>query len=561
MVLIFPDFTQPFIVATDASGSGVGLVLSQIREGYERPIAYASRSFKKAELNYSTTEKELLGATEMVINFESSGSRLTRWALTLSEYDLSVIHRKGRLHGNADALSRMYNKDDHFIDVEYEDYEEYRKNHQVLKMKKMTIKQRNLCSVSEEWALGSRYGKRNRTAVCKYIWISGNPAATTEKCWRGQDKDIFCQEVIKLVKEEDAQEAIHYLSKDGILYRVENDDDKLIVPKTFIPKVMEDFHDSLMAGHPGQQKTLMSLKRSTSTLHSHHGTMGVDIDECCGTASNITQWKSTFAYVPRLFHKILEAIPLPDQKADTIARAFVENVIVRYGSPKRLLTDRGANSTSTLFKEVCKVLGIGKLQTASYALTTNGQIERMHRVLKDMLSHYISQNQRDWDNWIPFVLMAYRGSTHSSTGYSPYFLPHGYDYDDNYASELLERLGRVYSDVYKNTEKAKTERVKRYNKKTEEHKFNFGDQMKGGKYFAKKENIMEHSQGENIDHQLAKKILQLQVENLKNQHQLPKNLTDQNVVHLCHLKSYFRKRLKKGKPTNKQGSRLENRQR
>ncbi|KAG5863982.1 hypothetical protein JTB14_031586 [Gonioctena quinquepunctata] len=52
-----------------------------------------------------------------------------------------------------------------------------------------------------------------------------------------------------------------------------------------------------------------------------------------------------------------------------------------------------------------------------------------------------------------------------------------YDYDDNYASELLERLRRLYSDVYKNTEKAKSERVKRYNKKTEEHKFNLGDQV------------------------------------------------------------------------------------
>ncbi|KAG5894815.1 hypothetical protein JTB14_008305 [Gonioctena quinquepunctata] len=148
---------------------------------------------------------------------------------------------------------------------------------------------------------------------------------------------------------------------------------------------------------------------------------------------------------------------------------------------QRNFTDRGANFTSTLFKEVCKVLGIEKLQTASYAPTTNGQIERMHRVLKDMLSHYISENQRDWDNWIPFVLMAYRGSTHSSTGYSPYFLLHGrdqilpmdrydkfgrirYDYDDN-SIGTSERLRRVYSDVYKNTEKAKSERVKRYNKR------------------------------------------------------------------------------------------------
>ncbi|KAG5873006.1 hypothetical protein JTB14_025403 [Gonioctena quinquepunctata] len=72
---------------------------------------------------------------------------------------------------------------------------------------------------------------------------------------------------MKLVKEEDAQETVYYLSKDGILYRVENDGDELMVPKTCIPKVMEDFHDSPMAGHPGQQKTSASLKPSTAEEH------------------------------------------------------------------------------------------------------------------------------------------------------------------------------------------------------------------------------------------------------------------------------------------------------
>lgn len=58
------------------------------------------------------------------------------------------------------------------------------------------------------------------------------------------------------------------------------------------------------------------------------------------------------------FTKYVEAIPIHDQKADTIARAFVENIIVRHGTPKRLLTDMGANFTSALFKEVCRNLGI-----------------------------------------------------------------------------------------------------------------------------------------------------------------------------------------------------------
>ncbi|KAG5868291.1 hypothetical protein JTB14_023318 [Gonioctena quinquepunctata] len=192
------------------------------------------------------------------------------------------------------------------------------------------------------------------------------------------------------------------------------------------------------------------------------------------------------------FTKYPEVIPLPDQKADTIARAFVEQIIVRHGTPKKLLTDQGANFTSTLFKEVCKLLNIKKIQTSSYAPTSNGQIERMHRVLKDMLSQYICDNQRDWDSWIPFVVMAYRGTIHSSTGFSPYFLLHGrdqvlpiddfikpqrirYDYDENYASELMARLNRVFIEVYKNTEKAKEKRNKRFNRKTEEKVFALGE--------------------------------------------------------------------------------------
>jgi len=59
-LLIYPDFTQPFIVACDASTKAIGAVLSQIREGEERPVAYCSRQLNAAESKYSVTELELL---------------------------------------------------------------------------------------------------------------------------------------------------------------------------------------------------------------------------------------------------------------------------------------------------------------------------------------------------------------------------------------------------------------------------------------------------------------------------------------------------------------------
>jgi hypothetical protein len=59
-LLIYPDFSQPFIVACDASTKAIGAVLSQVRNGEERPVAYCSRQLNAAESKYSVTELEIL---------------------------------------------------------------------------------------------------------------------------------------------------------------------------------------------------------------------------------------------------------------------------------------------------------------------------------------------------------------------------------------------------------------------------------------------------------------------------------------------------------------------
>ena len=59
-VLKYPDFDRSFILTTDASGEGLGALLSQGESGKDLPVAFASRTLNQAEKNYSTTEKELL---------------------------------------------------------------------------------------------------------------------------------------------------------------------------------------------------------------------------------------------------------------------------------------------------------------------------------------------------------------------------------------------------------------------------------------------------------------------------------------------------------------------
>jgi len=127
------------------------------------------------------------------------------------------------------------------------------------------------------------------------------------------------------------------------------------------------------------------------------------------------------------FSKWAEAIPLPNHTAPVVARALMNQVFVRFGVPRQLLSDRGPEFESVLFGELMKWLQIDKLRTTAYKPSTNGVVERFHRTLNSMLAKVVSESQRDWDERVPFVLAAYRSSPHDSTGYSPNLLFLGHD--------------------------------------------------------------------------------------------------------------------------------------
>lgn len=129
-ILDFPDFSDSntFILQTDSSGFAVGSVLCN---GNGKPVAYASRSLGKSELNYPIIEKELLAIVWSVkyfrpylygrkfivktdhrpllylFNMSDPSSRLTKFRLCLEEYDFQVEYIKGKDNVLADALSRI----------------------------------------------------------------------------------------------------------------------------------------------------------------------------------------------------------------------------------------------------------------------------------------------------------------------------------------------------------------------------------------------------------------------------------------------------------------------
>ena len=108
------------------------------------------------------------------------------------------------------------------------------------------------------------------------------------------------------------------------------------------------------------------------------------------------------------FTKWPEAYPLPDQEATTVAEVLVKEFICRYGVPRELHSDQGRNFESAVFTGVCKLLGIHKTRTTPLHPQSDGMVERFNRTIENQLAAYVAENQQDWDQHIPMLLLAYR---------------------------------------------------------------------------------------------------------------------------------------------------------
>ncbi|CAK9832695.1 Gag-Pol polyprotein [Anthophora retusa] len=102
-----------------------------------------------------------------------------------------------------------------------------------------------------------------------------------------------------------------------------------------------------------------------------------------------------------------EAIPLRDQEAATVARAFYEGWISRFGTPLRITTDQGRQFEAHLFKELNSLLGATHLRTTAYHPAANGMVERFHRQLKAAIRSY--QHHR-WTEVLPTILLGIRSA-------------------------------------------------------------------------------------------------------------------------------------------------------
>ena len=101
-----------------------------------------------------------------------------------------------------------------------------------------------------------------------------------------------------------------------------------------------------------------------------------------------------FGYLPvDPYTKWAEAIPLRNKEAETVARVIVEQVLMRFGTPIAMLSDRGNEVDIGIMRAVCDLLDIDEVRTTSYRPSTNGAVERFHKTLNSMLGKVVAENQ------------------------------------------------------------------------------------------------------------------------------------------------------------------------
>ena len=270
--LAYPLPDRPCILDTDSSDMAYGSVLSQVVDGQERPIAYFSRVLSTSQQNYCATRRELLAAImslqhfrhyllnvpvilrtdhhslKWLKTFKRPEGILARWIETLSEFLITIEHRPGRVHSNADGLSRQHCK--------------------------------QCCGKLPKQPWIDELERADECAAPLGLHaLQLLPELTSEELAELQKDDTVLSSIIAWFEldYEPTLDDLRELPPDGrklwsirssltfvdrVLVRKTTSDHQLVVPEALKRRLFEQTHAGLLAAHLGSDRTISQLKTS-----------------------------------------------------------------------------------------------------------------------------------------------------------------------------------------------------------------------------------------------------------------------------------------------------------
>ncbi|CAK1600391.1 unnamed protein product [Parnassius mnemosyne] len=433
-VLAHYTLDLPVVLTADASGVGVGAVISHITEEGERPIAYASRTLSAAERAYAQIDREALAIIFGIKKFHQylygrkfvlrtdhkpltyifgskvgipvmAASRLQRWAVLLSGYNYDIEYVSS--HKNcADALSRLpqpvHKRLPKSEGMNYINFVE------------------NFLPVTNDDVRTATASDPELSRILTYVQ-SGWPASCP--------KEVLQQYYIKRNE--------LYIDRGCIMWGY-----RLVIPRTLRKKILMQLH----TGHMGIVKT-----KSIARSYVWWPNIDTDVEsECraCETCAVESQAPPRTPPQPWPYHlqpwsrlhidflgpfngkkililidsstKWLEVFEMPKTNATAVIKVL-RCTFARFGLPLELVSDQGPPFTSAEFKEFLTRNGIQQRFSPAYHPSSNGAAENAVNICKKAIKK-AHRESIDVDAALQTFLLTYRNSIHSSTGESPSML-------------------------------------------------------------------------------------------------------------------------------------------
>ncbi|QRW15816.1 Retrotransposable element Tf2 protein [Rhizoctonia solani] len=390
-VLIHSNPSLPYYLETDASGVAMGAILSQ--RGPDNWLHPELLAIIKA-----LEEWRIYWMQARTFN-----RRHAQWRIFLSNFNFEIHYRPGKQSGKPDALSRR------------SDYVDSPQEPEVM-------------LPAEVFANTSETELEIVTEIQDKL--KDDPSLEPIIQFLTEDADNAPPSIRKAYRDYDWEE-------DLLWYR-----GKLVVPDSepIKERLLKEFHDSPLAGHPGQQRTLELLNRNY--WWPGMKSSAKEWVECCPICQ-----ANRRAHAPVISLKPLEVPRFPSTQypmtssqdspiwslhpnhkkitAKGLADLFITHVWKLHGLPVKTVSDCGTTFTGKFLRALYQRLGINPAFSSAYHPELDGQTERVNQFIEFYLRSYVAADHSDWATWLPLAEYAYNNARHSATGKTPFELVYG----------------------------------------------------------------------------------------------------------------------------------------
>lgn len=409
VTLAFPDPSASIELVTDASEVAAGAVLHQVVDGKRSPLAFYSRKFHPNESKKSAFDRELLAIYLSLKNFnwllglpfkiltdhkplvnalsmKSPTPQQSRWLSYISEFSCTIEHVAGEDNIVADSLSRPS------CTITTTGFDA-----------RLLAQQQK-----DDTTLQEHFRRTNLPLVSRTV----------------DSHEIICDRFFRPYIPTSLRFPLfrdyHCLSHSGPDATLRTMQEHYVWPgmrKTvkLWAKQCEECQRSKITRHT---KSLIGDIPSTARFHTIH----IDL---VGPLPPSNGFRYLVTMIDR-FTNWVEVVPVADMHTETVAFAFINGWISRFGVPRFLISDRGTQFESSLWSAVMKQMGIKRNRTTAFHPACNGAIERFHRTLKNSIR--AKCDHPSWYRSLPLILLGIR-TTINKHGYSPANMVYGSNLD------------------------------------------------------------------------------------------------------------------------------------